>query len=113
MRKTTLARTLGATWPRTHAAAFPINDERRFTAYFGARGGGKKYRARVDQNPWLSMPGAFVWERGDQNTATMPVDPWKSLTPEEILSDIKKLGEACYGVQEEVCKAYERMTGKK
>lgn len=95
MRKTTLARLLGATWPRTHAAAFPINDERRFYAYFGARGGGKA--ARVDPNAWLSLakmqgvPSAVMWERGDQNTVTMLADPWKPLTPEEILSDINNL----------------------
>lgn len=106
MRKTILARLLGATLPQTHAAVFPINLERRFTAYFGARGGDKSWdhrfwfdeAARIDPNAWLSAAQIKgirgLWRKGDQSTvSTMPADDaiWKPLTREEILSDIKKL----------------------
>lgn len=121
MQKTTLARILGSEWPRTHAARFPINDEGRFHAYFGAKEGGK---SRFDPGLFPSSPAPLLWAWIDEAASidekawgrlrTAPKsDPWKPLTREEIFSDIKKLGEACYGVQEEVCKAYERMTGKK
>jgi hypothetical protein len=62
MRKTTLARTLGATWPRTHAARFPIN---RWSVN------------SWDHRFWFGEVARF--------------DQWKPLTPEEILSDIKNL----------------------
>lgn len=138
MRKTILARILGAKWPRTHAAAFPVNPASAFLAYGGARGG-KVYRARVeaekekakrclevfwldeaarvDPNAWLSLAQMddirARWVKGGQNTSTMPADPWKPLTPEEILSDIKKLGEECYGVCEEIEEIFNRMKGEK
>lgn len=75
MRKTILARTLGATWPRTHAAVFPINDDGRFHAYFGARDGGK---SRFDPGLFPSSPAPLLWAWLDE-AASIDEKAWGRL----------------------------------
>lgn len=76
MRKTILARLLGATWPPTHAARFPINDEGQFSAYFGARGGGK---SKFDPALFPSFPEPLLWAWLDE-AAVIDEKAWGKLS---------------------------------